>query len=379
MKAKEFIREYYDYSDLLETEFAINRNPAKGTWQLRIPKEGIPLVDETSHIVLKDAKPWKAPEGDEKLKITSFIVGEETKENPSGEGRQIGYVKGLGSNPFVYIDSMEPYTGSKYAEFNDRKFLAYNDNIPEANIDADELIDVYIRGKHKGKSLTKLVAKAFPNQNLPLLIKKLEQKYNVNPNAIVYGPTKQVSENFADGHNRVDFKKNLLTILQQKYPNIEFNIQSDRVESADGELIVIADTADQGRYVGCFMWDVDTGPYKGALGPAIKQTTDQLLQSNPGKKPALFIGGDNENPQAWANIADKLNYKLITDDESEEGMAENFADGRVKGKSRPGRVKRAGASCSGSVTDLRKRAKNASGEKAKMYHWCANMKSGRNK
>ena len=58
---------------------------------------------------------------------------------------------------------------------------------------------------------------------------------------------------------------------------------------------------------------------------------------------------------------------------------ENFADGKVKGKSRPGRVKRAGASCSGSVTDLRARAKNASGEKAKMYHWCANMKSGRKK
>lgn len=61
------------------------------------------------------------------------------------------------------------------------------------------------------------------------------------------------------------------------------------------------------------------------------------------------------------------------------GVGENFADGKVKGKSRPGRVKRAGASCNGSVTDLRKRAKNASGEKAKMYHWCANMKSGRNK
>ena len=58
---------------------------------------------------------------------------------------------------------------------------------------------------------------------------------------------------------------------------------------------------------------------------------------------------------------------------------ENFADGKKKGKSRPGRVKRAGASCNGSVTALRKRAKNASGEKAKMYHWCANMKSGRKK
>jgi hypothetical protein len=58
---------------------------------------------------------------------------------------------------------------------------------------------------------------------------------------------------------------------------------------------------------------------------------------------------------------------------------ENFADGKKKGKSRPGRVKRAGASCKGSVTSLRAKAKKSSGERAKMYHWCANMKSGRKK
>jgi hypothetical protein len=63
----------------------------------------------------------------------------------------------------------------------------------------------------------------------------------------------------------------------------------------------------------------------------------------------------------------------------EKDVVENFADGKKKGKSRPGRVKRSGASCNGSVTDLRKRAKNSSGEKAKMYHWCANMKSGKKK
>ncbi len=59
-----------------------------------------------------------------------------------------------------------------------------------------------------------------------------------------------------------------------------------------------------------------------------------------------------------------------------EILDENFADGKVKGKSRPGRVKRAGASCKGSVTDLRRRAK-VGGERGKMYHWCANMKSGK--
>ena len=60
-------------------------------------------------------------------------------------------------------------------------------------------------------------------------------------------------------------------------------------------------------------------------------------------------------------------------------VEENFADGKVKGKSRPGRVKRAGASCKGSVSSLRAKAKKYSGERGKMYHWCANMKAGKKK
>ena len=60
-------------------------------------------------------------------------------------------------------------------------------------------------------------------------------------------------------------------------------------------------------------------------------------------------------------------------------IVENFADGKRKGKSRPGRVKRSGASCKGSVSSLRSKAKKYGGERGKMYHWCANMKSGRKK
>ena len=58
---------------------------------------------------------------------------------------------------------------------------------------------------------------------------------------------------------------------------------------------------------------------------------------------------------------------------------ENYADGKKKGKSRPGRVKRSGASCKGSVTSLRSKAKKYGGEKGKMYHWRANMKGGKKK
>ena len=61
-------------------------------------------------------------------------------------------------------------------------------------------------------------------------------------------------------------------------------------------------------------------------------------------------------------------------------VTENFADGKKKGKSRPGRVKTFRCKLQRfSVTDLRAKAKKASGEKAKMYHWCANMKSGKKK
>ena len=87
----------------------------------------------------------------------------------------------------------------------------------------------------------------------------------------------------------------------------------------------------------------------------------QLMNGEP-------VGINPKHPQG-------ASAKAATD----KAYNENFADGKKKGKSRPGRVKRSGASCNGSVTALRKRAKNASGEKAKMYHWCANMKSGKKK
>jgi hypothetical protein len=80
---------------------------------------------------------------------------------------------------------------------------------------------------------------------------------------------------------------------------------------------------------------------------------------------------DPKNP-LWTNA--KLNVQFV-----EQGVVENFADKKVKGKSRPGRVKRAGASCAGSVTDLRAKARKYGGERGKMYHWCANMKGGKKK
>jgi 5'(3')-deoxyribonucleotidase len=104
----------------------------------------------------------------------------------------------------------------------------------------------------------------------------------------------------------------------------------------------------------------------------------------------VLIDDFGENINKWQNaggvgiqhknieVGDTIS-KLAQTVDNKEPVEENFADGKVKGKSRPGRVKRSGASCNGSVTELRAKAKKASGEKAKMYHWCANMKAGKKK
>lgn len=91
--------------------------------------------------------------------------------------------------------------------------------------------------------------------------------------------------------------------------------------------------------------------------------------------------GYKDPTQAEDGVEETNNPKLrqLCKQLADTFLKENFDDGKVKGKSRPGRVERAGASCKGSVTDLRAKAKRASGERAKMYHWCANMKSGKNK
>jgi hypothetical protein len=58
-------------------------------------------------------------------------------------------------------------------------------------------------------------------------------------------------------------------------------------------------------------------------------------------------------------------------------LRENFADGKNPG--RKGLAKRSGVNCKASVSTLRNVAKHSSGEKQRMAHWCANMKSGKKK
>jgi len=111
-----------------------------------------------------------------------------------------------------------------------------------------------------------------------------------------------------------------------------------------------------------------------------KKLADQLgwklEQSTTANRDTEFFKLTNPDPvprddSHWDNLEDNPDLQ----DHSE--LQENFADGKKKGKSRPGRVKKSGASCKGSVTDLRKRAKKYSGERGRMYQWCLNMKQGK--
>ena len=77
--------------------------------------------------------------------------------------------------------------------------------------------------------------------------------------------------------------------------------------------------------------------------------------------------------QAGKVLMDELNT-LYRMSQGKQGVAENFADGKKPG--RKGLAKRMGVNCKQSVSKLRGIAANSSGERQRMAHWCANMKSG---
>lgn len=119
----------------------------------------------------------------------------------------------------------------------------------------------------------------------------------------------------------------------------------------------------------------EEGGYTGPLKLEPMHSTGQYA-TFIGSVPHEFEPKLNRESQSWC-WTDLDQWPTPMHPGLAQALAENFADGKVKGKSRPGRVKRAGASCKGSVSDLRARAKKYSGERGRMYHWCANMKSGK--
>jgi hypothetical protein len=118
--------------------------------------------------------------------------------------------------------------------------------------------------------------------------------------------------------------------------------------------------------------EITEAPYTGNIGiTEVMQFYKIATPEERIKFDEYIDAGDTKS--AWELIQQVTHTKLQGPEF--ESVLENFKDGRKPG--RKGLAKRTGVDCSKSVTDLRKVAKNSSGEKQRMAHWCANMKAGR--
>lgn len=129
----------------------------------------------------------------------------------------------------------------------------------------------------------------------------------------------------------------------------------------------------------------------GMAVPALDKADPRVF--NKGVPHTVFAFGTEEEEHRMMPLLKRLGFSLHDIDNPEDYakairasdvlehleqyVTENFADGKKPG--RKGLAKRSGVNCKQSVSKLRSIAKNSSGERQRMAHWCANMKSGRNK
>ncbi len=122
------------------------------------------------------------------------------------------------------------------------------------------------------------------------------------------------------------------------------------------------------------------GKKRGKSRPGREETLEDNETAKKIGKGALKVAG--KAAKGTAKLVGKSALEVAnfaTDGQLKKGIKFVKNAYQEDAESSPGRVKRSGASCKGSVTELRKRAKKYGGEKGKMYHWCANMKGGKRK
>lgn len=241
-----------------------------------------------------------------------------------------------------------------------------NDNIGIPRSEMPQIHIDDIKGKYNYKQGKVSIDKLKPVQR-----ERIESEYNKAVEKIEDGQVKPIMLDkkfrIVNGHHRHDAYKDLgyervpavlvdatLEELMQEFAHTAKKDIGEDNKLLDKPTLSVAELADK--------HGVDINVIKSQLMKGIKVELEHTSDPKIAKEIALD------------HIAEKPDYYDRLED-----VEENFADGKVKGKSRPGRVKKAGASCKGSVTDLRAKAKKYSGERGKMYHWCANMKSGKKK
>ena len=284
------------------------------------------------------------------------------------QGRQLWFKGGQ----FIYADTKEPFVSADYVRFApDRSVVAYN--TAQINEALHFVRPGELRGSYTDQEMVSMGFRRSQNgawyidqRRWDMLVQqgKLREQHGVTENSSQ--PTFYVSsnDNFATAFEveMVIGTDNAGFFSYQYFPKTndvenDVDIHSDQYRGQGyGKMLLLKaiETAQEHN----LPFKTDRNGVTPEQGHVYKSLlADRIIRMNPDK---TITTTGRSLPGA-------------------QDVEENFADGKVKGKSRPGRVKRAGASCSGSVTDLRARAKKYGGEKGKMYHWCANMKSGRKK
>ena len=121
-----------------------------------------------------------------------------------------------------------------------------------------------------------------------------------------------------------------------------------------------------------------------SLHPAKQKRALAQLETGTVEMPIVAVYSDGHKELVGGNT--RLTAMMARDGQAtvwafrvpgQQGVAENFADGKKPG--RKGLAKRVGVNCKQPVSKLRSIASNSSGERQRMAHWCANMKSGKKK
>jgi hypothetical protein len=200
-----------------------------------------------------------------------------------------------------------------------------------------------------------------------------------------------VAENFADGKNPghkeldpdvyEDLDNSIIArIARQIVPTIRAKQTPEGyvyLKTADGlSLLIGCNIADGSIDINIGsqpMEATSSGPHKGAITEIVQAVYAAAVKhyGNPSQPGSLNVDHDAGHG-VWQHIAQKLGLEYAA-----HMVKENFADG--KHPERKGLAKRSGVNTKASVSTLRNVAKHSSGEKQRMAHWLANMKSGKAK
>lgn len=180
MRANEFLLEDnpdYDEDRFLKSDPGTPIPFPKGTTLVNVSdvydwyKLGMAVSD------LDDADPRTFNRG---VPHTVFAFGSEEEEH-----RMIPLLKRLGFS-LHDIDSPEDYQKAIRAS----DVIEHLEKIvDEGKIIGDkELVDIYLRGRHRGEMIEKKVGERIPNKLVNAFIDKVAAKFGLHPSAFVYGP-----------------------------------------------------------------------------------------------------------------------------------------------------------------------------------------------